>query len=321
MGSVAEVVRADHLTPAEVGEVLDLTRAASDADGAFPLSEHVMLHLRHGGDAPAVHLLVRVGGALVGYAHVDTTDPVEGPSAELCVHPLHRRRGLGRAVVLAVMAAADERDPAHRLRLWAHGDHPSANALALSLGFDRVRVLWQLRRSLLAPVPGADLPAGVILREFRPGKDDEAWLALNAKAFAGHPDQGRWTRRDLEARMAEAWFDPAGFLLAERTVDRALLGFHWTKVHGAVRHDHAGGPQGTHDHDPIGEVYVLGVDPSAQGTGLGRALTLAGLRHLRDQGLHQVMLYVEADNHAATKLYQRLGFSRWATDVCFQRPV
>ena len=344
MGSDAEIVRADHLTPAEVGEVLDLTRAAGDADGAYPLSEHVMLHLRHGGDAPAVHLLVRVGGALVGYAHVDTTDPVEGPSAELCVHPLHRRRGLGRALVLAAMAAADERDPAHRLRLWAHGDHPSANALALSLGFDRARVLWQLRRSLLAPVPGvsegasqrseerteriagsvtaaAELPGGVILREFRPGKDDEAWLALNAKAFAGHPDQGRWTRRDLEARMAEAWFDPAGFLLAERIEDGALLGFHWTKVHGAVRHDHAGGQQGTHDHDPIGEVYVLGVDPSAQGTGLGRALTLAGLRHLRDEGLHQVMLYVEADNQAATKLYQRLGFSRWATDVCFQRPA
>jgi mycothiol synthase len=326
VGSVAEVVRADHLTPAEVGEVLDLTRAAGDADGAYPLSEHVTLHLRHGGEAPAVHLLVRVGGALVGYAHVDTTDPVEGPSAELCVHPLHRRRGLGRALVLAAMAAADERDPAHRLRLWAHGDHPSANALALSLGFDRARVLWQLRRSLLAPVAGsvtatADLPAGVILRQFRPGKDDEAWLALNAKAFAGHPDQGRWTRRDLDARMAEAWFDPAGFLLAERIVDGALLGFHWTKVHGAVRHDHAGGPRGTHDHDPIGEVYVLGVDPSAQGAGLGRALTLAGLRHLRDEGLHQVMLYVEADNHAATKLYQRLGFSRWATDVCFQRPA
>jgi mycothiol synthase len=319
VGSV-DIVRAEHLSPVEVAEVLDLTRAAGDADGAYPLSEHVTLHLHHGGDAPAVHLLARHDGVLVGYAHVDTTDPVEGPSAELCVHPLNRRHGLGRALVLRAMAAADERDPAGRLRLWAHGDHPSANALALSLGFDRVRVLWQMRRSLLTPVTAPELPDGVTLREFRPGKDDDAWLALNARAFADHPDQGRWTTADLDARIAEHWFEPAGFLLAERATDAALLGFHWTKVHGTIRHDHDHHHGQDHDHDPIGEVYVIGVDPSAQGLGLGVALTLAGLRHLRDRGLHQVMLYVDEGNRAAIRLYQRLGFARWATDVCFQRP-
>src|SRR5690606_2313718 len=120
--SAARVVQADHLTPDQIADVLALIRAASDADGVYPLSEHVTLHLRHGGDAPAVHLLAYSGGELVGYGHVDTTDVVEGPSAELCVHPLRRRRGLGRALVLAAMAAADERDPSHRLRLWAHGD-------------------------------------------------------------------------------------------------------------------------------------------------------------------------------------------------------
>jgi mycothiol synthase len=302
-----------------VAEVLALTRAASDADGAYPLSEHVMLHLRHGGDAPAVHLLVRDGSELVGYAHVDTTDAVEGASAELCVHPLHRRRGLGRALVLGAIEAAEERDPTGRLRLWAHGDHPSANALALSLGFVRARVLWQMRRSLYAPVPAPQLPDGVALRPFRPGEDDEAWLALNARAFAQHPDQGRWTAADLRVRLAEQWFDPGGFLLAERASDGALLGFHWTKVHGATRHQGHSHDDG-HDHDPIGEVYVLGVDPAAQGLGLGTALTLAGLRHLRTDGLDQVMLYVEETNPTAIALYTRLGFARWSTDVSFRRP-
>ena len=318
MGTVrADLVRADHLTPAEVSEVLALTRAASDADGAYPLSEHVMMHLRHGGDIPAVHLLARDGDQLVGYAHVDTTDAVEGASAELCVHPLFRRRGLGRALVLAAIGAADEHDPAHRLRLWAHGDHPSANALALSLGFERARVLWQMRRSLFAPVPAPELPRDVVLRPFRPGTDDAAWLDLNARAFADHPDQGRWRAADLRIRLAEGWFDPDGFLLAERPAEGKLLGFHWTKVHGAIRHDHG---DGSHDHDPIGEVYVLGVDPAAQGLGLGTALTLAGLRHLRDVGLDQVMLYVDESNPTAIALYQKLGFARWSTDVCFRRP-
>jgi mycothiol synthase len=337
MTSVTPVARAERLSPAEVAEVLALTHAAGDADGAFPLSEHVTLHLRHGGDLPAVHLIMREGDQLVGYAHVDTTDAVEGPSAELCVHPLHRRRGLGRALVLEAMAVAAERDPAARLRLWAHGDHPSASALALSLGFARARVLWQMRRSLFAPVPSPEIPDGVTLRPFRPGEDDAAWLHLNARAFAHLPDQGRWTAADLQARLAEGWFDPNGFLVAERSGgeatlaasgggatlaasgDGALVGFHWTKVHGAVRHGDLADDGGSHHHDPIGEVYVLGVDPSTQGTGLGTALSLAGLRYLRDRGLQQVMLYVEESNTAAIGLYQRLGFARWSTDVCFRR--
>jgi mycothiol synthase len=318
------VRRAEHLSPEQVEQVLDLMRAAGDTDGALPLSEHVVLHLRHGGEAPAVHLLAfeEPRQRVVGYAHVDTTDAVEGASAELVVHPQHRRRGLGRALVTAAMAVADERNSG-RLRLWAHGDHPSASALAIRLGFDRARVLLQLRRSLFAPLEEVALPAGVRLRPFRPGADDEAWLALNAAAFAEHPEQGKWTLDDLHVRIREPWFDAAGFLLAE-SADGGLLGFHWTKVHGEEHaHPHPGEPHGDtpHAHEPIGEVYVLGVAPQAHGGGLGKALTLAGLWHLRNRGLAQVMLYVDESNTRAVALYQRLGFVRWSNDVSFQRSL
>jgi mycothiol synthase len=304
--------RASHLSAAQVDEVARLAAAAGDADGVLPLSEHVMLHLRHGGDTPSVHLLIHseATGELVAYAHVDTTDAVEGASAELVVHPMYRRHGLGRALVMAATEAAAEHDPTSRLRLWAHGDHPSAGALAWSLGFERYRVLLQLRRSLHAPIPAPQLAPGVELRAFVPGADDDAWLEVNARAFADLPDQGRWTKEDLRVRMAEPWFDPAGFLMAWRGDD--LLGFHWTKVHGL---------ESDHDHDPIGEIYVLGVDPSAQGIGLGAALTLAGLRYLRGRGLEQAMLYVDESNPRAVELYQRNGFVRWTTDVCFLRPA
>ncbi|MFG2037667.1 mycothiol synthase [Dactylosporangium sp. NPDC048998] len=314
------VRRAEHLSPDQVEQVLALMRAAGDTDGALPLSEHVVLHLRHGGEVPAVHLLAydEAQGQIVGYAHVDTTDAVEGASAELVVHPLHRRRGLGRALVTAAMAVADERNDG-RLRLWAHGDHPSASALAIRLGFDRARVLLQLRRSLFAPLDEVVLPAGVHLRAFRPGADDEAWLALNAAAFAEHPEQGKWTLDDLHVRIREPWFEAAGFLLAESD-DGRLLGFHWTKVHGEEHaNPHEDGEP--HAREPIGEVYVLGVAPDATGGGLGRALTLAGLWHLRDRGLAQVMLYVDESNTRALALYQRLGFVRWSNDVSFQRTL
>ncbi|MEH0820324.1 MULTISPECIES: mycothiol synthase [unclassified Micromonospora] len=296
------VARADRLAPAEVAEALALARLAGDADGADPFDEHTLLRLRDP-EAAAVHLTARAAdGTLTGYAHLDTSDPAAGVGTELAVHPAYRRRGTGRALARGVLAAASG-----PLRAWAHGDHPSAAALAVDLGFTRARVLWQLRRPLAAALPAPRLPDGVALRAFRPGADDEAWLALNARAFAAHPEQGRWSAADLRTRLAEPWFDPAGFLLAVEESSGRLLGFHWTKVHerpGSAR---------------IGEVYVLGVDPDAHGGGLGKALTTAGLAHLRDaRGLDRVMLYVDESNTSAVALYERLGFARWCGHVNYQ---
>ncbi|GAA1896909.1 mycothiol synthase [Asanoa iriomotensis] len=306
---MTNVIRLAHLSDDDVAAVLDLAAQAGDTDGTYPFSEHVVLHIRRGGEQAAVHLLVREpDGTLAGYAHVDTTDAVEGAAAELVVHPAHRRHGLGRALVDAAISATEEAG-LRSLRLWAHGDHPSAGALGVELGFTRARVLFQMRRSLFAPLPERELPPGVTLRAFEPGRDEQEWVRVNARAFAHHPDQGRWTIDDLRIRMAEPWFDPAGFLLAVDADTGAMLGFHWTKVHG----------EGGHQHDPIGEVYVVGVDPDAHGRGLGAALTVAGLRHLRGAGLDQAMLYVDESNTPAVRLYTGLGFAVWSTDVSYRR--
>jgi len=127
----------------------------------------------------------------------------------------------------------------------------------------------------------------------------------------------------VDARVGEDWFDPAGVFLAERADggpgDGELLAFHWTKVHGATHHNDADGSP--HGHAPIGEVYVVGVSPAAQGRGLGRFVTLVGLRHMRERGLNQAMLYVDADNTAAVRTYTGLGFGRWDVDVQFRRQV
>ncbi len=307
----------------DVAAVTMLTEAATEADGVRPLSEHVSLHLRYGGEGPDINILLFLPGGpdgdrVVGYAHLDPTDAVAGPAAELVVHPDHRRQGLGRVLVEA--AASASRDG--RLRLWAHGDHPAARRLADAMGFRVVRRLERLHRSLTTlPAPAA-LPSGVRLRAYRPGADDAAWLELNARAFTGHPEQGAWTVHDLQARMRESWFDPAGFLIAVRDVpghpgQQRMIGFHWTKVHGG---EPGHGPD-RHGHEPIGEVYVVGVDPDERGQGLGRAITVAGLHWLRSQRLAQAMLYVESDNAAALAVYHGLGFTHWDTDVMFYRSL
>ena len=312
------------LDPHEVAAVSGVVEAATEADGVRPLSEHVVLHLRYGGDDPVRNLLAWDGDRLAGYAHLDVTDEVAGASAEVVVAPAYRRQGVGRRLVEATVA--ETRDG--RLRLWAHGGHPAAAALAAALGFRESRELWQLRRSLYAALPHAAVPAGVTVRTFRPGADDDAWVALNAVAFRDHPEQGAWTVDDLHRRAREPWFDPAGFFLATRddgAGDARLVGFHWTKVHGGDSGSDAHGhphPDGHgHGHDPIGEVYVVGVDPAERGSGLGKALTVIGLQHLRALGLPDAMLYVDADNAAAIRLYTSLGFTRWETDVMFSREV
>ena len=310
MTAAASIETRARLSPDEIRAVVDLVDDVTDTDGVRPLSEHVMLHLRYGGDEQARNFLLLIGDEVAGYAHLDATDAVQGASAELAVGPKHRGMGYGRLLVEALIAETSDRT---RLRLWAHGTGSGAADLARAMGFERERVLWQMRRSLFAPVPEPQWPDNVTVRTFVVGEDEQAWLEVNNRAFANHPDQGSWTLDDVRMREREPWFDAAGFFLAER--DGKLVGFHWTKVHGAqgADHDH----EHDHAHEPIGEVYVVGVDPSMQGAGLGPALTLRGLQYLRARGLSQCMLYVDESNTNAIRTYERLGFAKWDVDVCF----
>ncbi|MFF5343054.1 mycothiol synthase [Streptomyces althioticus] len=285
------------LDQAQVDAVLALLDEAARADGRQAVSEQGRLQLRGGEREGVSHLLLTAGEELVGYAQLEDTDPVEPPAAELVVHPSYRGQGHGRALGTALLAASGK-----RLRVWAHGGHSAARHLAQVLGLTLFRELRQMRRPLAnLDLPDPVLPEGVTVRTFEPGRDDAAWLALNAAAFAHHPEQGSLTQRDLDDRKAQPWFDPAGFFLAED--DGRLVGFHWTKVHAA---------------EGLGEVYVLGVAPGAQGGGLGRTLTTIGLRHLADQGLPTAMLYVDADNKAAVSVYERLGFVTHETDLMYR---
>ncbi|KOY56276.1 MULTISPECIES: mycothiol synthase [unclassified Streptomyces] len=289
----------DELTEEQATAVLALIEDAARTDGTTAVSEQGRLQLRGGRREGIRHFLLTEKGRLAGYGQLEDTDPVEAPAAELVVHPALRGRGHGRALGSALLAASGK-----RIRVWAHGGKSAARHLAQVLGLTLFRELRQLRRPLGPegpPLPEVVLPAGVTVRTFVPGQDDAAWLAVNAAAFAHHPEQGALTQRDLNDRIAQPWFDPKGFFLAER--DGELVGFHWTKVHAEER---------------LGEVYVLGVRPGAQGGGLGKALTAIGLHHLAGAGLPTAMLYVDADNPAALAVYEGLGFSTHEVDLMYR---
>ncbi|WP_369370687.1 mycothiol synthase [Promicromonospora sp. Populi] len=314
--------------------VRDLAAAAEAHDGVAPLSEQPLLHL--GTDAEwLTHVVAHSKfGSTIGYVQIDRSG--ETASAELVIHPDHRRNGHGR--VLLRTAERDATLPSRsgepgqhgkHLRVWAHGDLESARGFARAAGLSPVRELLFLTRPLDAAASSdaadsprlPEAPAGYRLRTFRPGADDDAWLRVNARAFATHPEQGRMTLDDLRARQGEPWFDPEGFFLLvpdagpdagpetapENNPDPAA--FQWTKTE-------PGQPDDARD----GEIYALGVDPDHQGKGLGRLMTDVGLAHLTRTGAARAVLYVEGDNAPALATYERAGFTRAAVHVQYARP-
>ncbi len=263
-------------------DVVAAVRAACVAgDGQDPLDEKAVLRLKHHG-LEGAQLWVGDGG----FALVREGD------LTLAVAPESRQAGVGRRL----LEQATEAAPSHA---WSHGDHPGAARLAADAGWRRTRDLWVMRRPTATPLPGLAVPDGIEVRGYLDSDADEL-LAVNAAAFAHHPEQGGMDAAELAERMSEPWFDPAGLLVAAD--DSGLLGFHWTKQHDAT----------------TGEVYVVAIGPRAQGRGLGRVLTLAGLHHLASLGVDEVLLYVESDNEPAVRLYGSSGFTHAARDTHVQ---
>lgn len=283
---------------AHADAVRALADGAREADGVAPFNDDTLLRLDE-------RVLIGaftspVDGALTAAA---LAHPIDGAlEAELVVHPADRRRGLGRALVEALRARA--RDAGDDLVVWAHGDLPAARALAAGTGMRTVRTLYKLGRDVLeadADWDADDEPEGVHLVAFRPGADDDEFLALNARVFRDHPEQGQLDQAGLDARTSQEWFDASAFLVARDASTGAMLGYNWLKLEGAE-----------------GEIYVIGVADEAAGRGLGRALMRAGLARIHAAGLPRTTLYVEGDNDRALALYRSLGYGRDAVDVQYR---
>lgn len=289
-------VRVDHqLRAADREEVRALLTDATTQRGEFPLSDHLRLDLEGGGGPGFTAAFAHEHDRLVAYAQASAAH--DSHSVEVVVHPdvADAEQSWTGELLRALRAAVDG-----PLYWWVHGAGDVHDRVAAELRLSPERKLLQLRR----PLP-TGMEAGVTTRAFVPGADEDAWLHVNNRAFAWHPEQGGWDRATLVAREAEPWFDPDGFLLHER--DGRLAAFCWTKLHPASGSDPA-----------LGEIYVIAVDPDFTGLGLGKALTLAGLASIAERGVTTGMLYVDADNSTAVNLYSRLGFATHRIDVAYR---
>jgi mycothiol synthase len=277
------------LVGGDIAAVSELLDVATEEDGHRPLGEHQWLDLVQGGREGFAGLVAWQPGHdhPVGYAQL-TRGP-ESWALEFVIDPHHRHRAesIGRTLVEAALGVVRSEGGGH-VHVWVPKPRPEHDVIASATGLTPGRELLQMRRPL--PVNERwELP----VRPFEPGRDEEAWLYVNNRAFDWHPEQGGWDLETIKSREQQPWFDPAGFLLHER--EGRLAGFCWTKVHRDV-------------DPPLGEIYVVAVDPDFQGLELGRALVLAGLDSLARRGITVGMLYVDRDNVAAVRLYEKLGF-------------
>ena len=299
----------DHLSDTQQSLVLELINRTTNHVGTPPIAEHILLHLRYGGDKADSHLLVEKDNQVIGYAHLDQTDLVAGPSVELVVDPSYQGAGVGKALLSEAIKICGK-----TLRLWVHGEQEAAHSLAASFNFEKIRTVMQMSKSLIDIQPLPKIDKEIIIRSFLPGIDSDTWLELNNKVFRDHPEQGGWQLSDLNHRLSEEWFDEKGFFIVEK--NKQVIASTWTKVHGAHSHDHDG--DASHAHPAIGEIYITAVDPGYAGLGIGKALTITALNYLKYQGLADAMLYVDFDNKAALNLYNSLGFKISSKDILYR---
>jgi mycothiol synthase len=209
----------------------------------------------------------------------------------------HERDTLEEDILETINASTHVGQKGKDIQLWLENAKPSDTHLLKNVGFFPYRDVVQMRCAL--PIEATDLNT----RSFVVGVDEDAFLALNKRSFAWHPEQGNLNHSELEALEGKTWFDPEGFLLHE--IDGRLAGFCWTKVH--------------QNHKPLlGEIYVIAVDPDFHGQNLGRPMTLAGLNYLSNLGIGTGMLYVESDNVPALRVYKKLGFAHFLTNRAFR---
>lgn len=294
------------LEPAHLEQLPQLLEAATHADGHEPIGEHKFLRLKRGEDL-AVALLAYEEGRLEGYAHTVTYGAPEHRrvSCEFVVHPAQRGRGIGHQLVTRAVEHARSQQ-ARRMDLWAYNDSPASASIAHDFGFAPVRRLLHLHRHV-HELPRPQALEGAGIRPFVPGRDEPAWLELNNRVFAGHPENGNWTREDLDARLTQPWFRAEDLLMLE--VNRGLAGFCWLKVEER-------GEQGL-----VGEIYIIGTAPEARGLGLGRYLLAHALTHLRARGVGTAAIYVDESNEPAVALYETNGFHHHHVDVCYSREL
>lgn len=283
-----------------IDELSALISAAKERDNHNPLGEHVWLDLHNSSEDIHRGFKVKIKGHshLVGYLHICKNR--RNWTLEYVVHPNHRHSD-GKLESLIVKKAIEEirAEGGGHVHMWVFKPTHSSDKAALENGLSKGRLLYQMIADLNDPlleVPEIDLVP------FEVGKDEEAWLKLNNAAFGNHPEQGAWDIKTLQSRFRQPWFDPKRFYLYKE--GEKLIGFCWIKIHEEF-------------NEPLPEIYVIAVDPEYKGNRIGQSMLAKVLKVLKQDGFHEIMLYVDSTNEPALRLYEKFNFKIDHIDMAY----
>lgn len=251
-------------------------------------------------------LVVTDAGRVAAHAEVFGRNPELSVDTWVRVHPDHRGRGLGAALLTWAEERADKiipRDKTPKIYNSAPTTDRAAWDLLVQRGYEPVRVFWHMERDLSGGIDDAQPVAGVTIRPFQAGDPADADAMYHA----------------LEGAFAEHWgFEP----FAREAYDRELERRDQTLIWFAVAVDEVVGVLTAVIVEGTGWIDDLGVRKPWRRRGIGRSLLLRSFAALAERGLGTVMLNVDSTNTTgATHVYESVGMRvRRAWNV-FEKPL
>ncbi len=175
-------------TAEDLDAVVEVFKACDRADVGFedPVREHIEDDWRRTTcDLALDSLLVfAADGELAAYGSVEGLFPQAYQESFGRVHPDHRGRGLGEALVGWAEARAGERSPGvPTFRNSVPSEDPVAHDLLEFLGYAMVRTFWHMERDLAAAMEPVDDPPGVHLRPYDHATDVRSLYDAFEEAF------------------------------------------------------------------------------------------------------------------------------------------
>ena len=224
-------------------------------------------------------------GALVGFMSLPP-----GPDIELCgiVHPKHRRRGIGRALLFAAQEEYRQRG-VRSLLLVCEPASGSGKAFVEAVGARYCDSEYRMELDRAALSRRVPQQHSVQLQRASV-EDTEALIRLTAASFADPVEKVRprivqWLRESNQRfYIANLHEDPIGSL-------RVLMIPDASCVH----------------------INTFGVLPDYRGRGYGRQILTETIDALLAEGWKQIMIEVNTENRSALSVYHACGFNEIAT--------
>lgn len=263
-------------------------------------------------------IIAEVHGEMVGYGRCWWNLELDGN--HIYTHfaklkPAWRDEGIRRAIVqfnenrLRTIAAAHPQEGEKWLHCWASETEIHWENLLQSEGYQPIRYFMDMVRPTLENIPRLPLPDGIQVRRGTREQWRQVWEAM-AEAFRDHWGETEWTEDDFQSWGKHSTFNPALWQIA--WADDEVVGGVCNYID--PKQNEAYGRKRGYTED-------IFVRRPWRRQGVAKALIARSFQVLKDEGMTEAALSVDAENpNGAVKLYTDLGFRSVKQGATYRKP-